>query len=84
MSIRPATRGDIPAIVETLTKAFWNEDAVGRFMHPYREQYPSHLDKYWRRILRGGWWDTHHTHLVAINDEGKIVGFSKWTLVGGV
>lgn len=83
MSIRPTTRSDIPAIVDILTKAFWDEDAVGRFMHPHREQYPDGVKKFWRRSLRSIWWEGSHSLLVAVNDQGVIVGYANWKLSGG-
>lgn len=83
MSIRRAKRSDIPAIVDILTKAFWNEDAVGQFMHPHRDVYPDDVKKYWRRNLRSVWWEKNHWQLVVVSDEGTIVGFAGWALVDG-
>jgi L-amino acid N-acyltransferase YncA len=83
MSIRPATRNDIPAIVDILTKAFWDEDAVGRFMHPRREDFPDDLKKFWRRGLRSIWWEEGHSLLVAVNRDGVIVGYANWKVFGG-
>lgn len=83
MSIRRAKRSDIPAIVDVLTKAFWNEDAVGRFMHPHRDVFPDDVKKYWRGILRSSWWQENHSQLVVVDDEGTVVGYAGWALVDG-
>lgn len=83
MSIRHAQRSDIPVIVDILAKAFWDEDAVGRFMHPYREQYPHDMKKYWRRTLRETWWKENHSQLVIVNEQRIVVGYAGWALVDG-
>lgn len=82
MSLRPATTRDIPSITNLLTQAFWDEDAISRFMHPHRAQYPNDVAKYWRRGLRGSWWEEGRTHLVVEGEEGVgVVGYAAWVFV---
>lgn len=69
--------------MDILTKAFWDEDAVGRFMHPRREDFPDDLKKFWRRGLRSIWWEEGHSLLVAVNRDGVIVGYANWKVFGG-
>lgn len=84
MSIRPATKKDIPSILHILTTAFWDEDAVGRFMHPHRDKYPNDVSKYWRGVVRESWWrGNHHWQIVVVDGEGVVVGFAGWVFVDG-
>jgi L-amino acid N-acyltransferase YncA len=83
MVIRAITAADIPAIVEILTAAFWNEDAIGRFMHPRRDEFPYDVKKYWRHKIRVDYLDYRHTFMVAVDEStDKVVGVADWMRMG--
>jgi hypothetical protein len=79
---RDATYIDLVPISILLTLSFWNEDAVGRFMHPYRETYPQDVQRYWYQHLRANWWDPAHRLVIAENAEGVAVGVADWVRMG--
>lgn len=83
MPIRPARLSDLDAITQVLTTAFWDEDAVGRNMHPHRNEYPQDVSQFWRASIWRSWWDWDHVLLVATIDDGKVVGAANWTRMGG-
>ncbi|QDS70901.1 hypothetical protein FKW77_006302 [Venturia effusa] len=82
ISTRPAQNTDIQSIIHLLTQAFWNEDAVGRFLHPHRHRFPDDVSKYWRRGLRETWWERGREHVVVVDGEGVVVGYAGWVFVG--
>ncbi|TID26480.1 acyl-CoA N-acyltransferase [Venturia nashicola] len=81
MSVRHADKSDITAIIDILTQAFWDEDAVGRFMHPHRDRYPDDVKKYWRGVLRENWWKKGYSALVVVDDQEIVVAFAGWAFV---
>jgi hypothetical protein len=87
ITIRKGTKKDISRIVDILTSAFWDEDAVGIYLHPKKTRFPSHVKKFWRRKLRMDW--VTHTIMVAVIDNeketehGKVVGLASWYMNGG-
>jgi L-amino acid N-acyltransferase YncA len=82
MSIRPARYSDLDIIANILAAAFWNGDAIGRFMHPHREKYPQDFQEWWKRRVRAHWWDYKFTLLVSTDDDGKVTGFAEWVAHG--
>ena len=80
--IRDAAQADLSSLAFILKSSFWNEDAVGRFMHPDRESYPQDVQRYWYRRLRASWWDPSHRLVVAENAEGLAVGIADWVRMG--
>ncbi|RDI87343.1 hypothetical protein Vi05172_g2786 [Venturia inaequalis] len=78
MSTRPARYVDLDWIADVLIASFWSGDIVGRFMHPYRAQYPGHSREWWKRRLRAIWWDPRYALLVLIGTDGTVAGFAQW------
>lgn len=60
-------------------RAFWNEEAVGKILHPKRDEYPGDIIKHWRMKNRQDWFDWSHFPLVAEDENGRIVGFADWS-----
>jgi hypothetical protein len=86
ITIRKATKKDIPRIVDIFTAAFWDEDAVGVYLHSNKTQFPNDVKKFWRRKLRMDW-PTHTVMVAAISNEneteyGRIIGVANWEMVG--
>ncbi|KAF1812169.1 acyl-CoA N-acyltransferase [Eremomyces bilateralis CBS 781.70] len=82
MPIRYATHRDLDAISHIFTAAFWDEDYSGRFVHPYREQYPDSVLHYWRRKVRAAFWDYRNCLIVSVDQDGRITGAAEWGRVG--
>lgn len=87
MPIRLAHYADCEAIAQILTAAFWDEDVVGRQMHPRRDEYPGDVFEFWRRRVRTGWWDWSHVFVVATAEQdggegSEVVGVANWTRRG--
>ncbi|KAF2402028.1 acyl-CoA N-acyltransferase [Trichodelitschia bisporula] len=91
MPIRPATAPDLPALAAILTRAFWDEDATGRFLHPHRAAYPADVHTYWERRLRPACydWQTDILLCTAASEEStdakaseRPVGVAVWTRRG--
>jgi hypothetical protein len=82
MIVRNATASDLNAIANILAKAFWDEDATGRFMHPHRESYPQDFEEWWRRRVRVHWWDYRFQILVSTTDKGEVTGVAEWVAHG--
>jgi hypothetical protein len=64
--IRKAHLADIPRMAEILTASFWDECAIGRFMHPKRKEHPRDYYRYWRRRVARGICDWHREMYVAV------------------
>ncbi|KAF2435935.1 hypothetical protein EJ08DRAFT_579555 [Tothia fuscella] len=84
MPVRAARFGDLNRIAKIFNDAFWDEDATGRFMHPYRNEYPNDvLERYWLRETREAFWDCNSVLMVAgLTDSGEVVGAGKWECHG--
>jgi hypothetical protein len=81
--IRHATFRELTAVSKVLKNAFWDEDAIGRFMHPRREQFPGDVERYWKQRLRGSFVDWHHDLLVAVEESsGDVLGVAEWARFG--
>ena len=65
ISIRKATREDLPYIVEMLA-----DDALGQQREDYREPLPEAYYRAFDKILN----DQHQELMVAVNKPGKVVG----------
>jgi hypothetical protein len=88
--IRRARVTDLPAMADVLAKAFWDEDAVGRFMHPKREQHPRDFMRYWRRRAARGMCDWQREAFVATlklddldSTGGQVIGVVEWSDYSG-
>jgi GNAT superfamily N-acetyltransferase len=82
MSVRFARYSDLDSIADTLAAAFWDGDAVGRFMHPHREKYPQDFREWWKRSVRTHYWDPKSTLLVSTDETGNVTGYANWVAHG--
>ncbi|KAF2668450.1 acyl-CoA N-acyltransferase [Microthyrium microscopicum] len=82
ITVRKATILDLPTIATVLTTAFWDEDSVGRFLHPLRALYPADVRRFWKRRMLASL--LHHAHqvLVAVDEHGQIIGVADWQRKG--
>lgn len=84
MSIRRATWGDLAAMEDVLTRAFWDEDACGRVLHPHRNDFPRDVVKYWRARTRLQYWTWSDILFVAVDKQKKVKAVAGWTMKGSV
>jgi len=80
--IRSATGADSSSIISVLTAAYWDEEGIGQYFHPLRNEFPDDLKEFWRRMLRQEWYDWQNALVVAENEKGEIVGFASWLRIG--
>jgi hypothetical protein len=80
--IRHVKYQDLLAVARILAAAFWDEDAVGRFMHPEREKFPKDVERWWTRKLRYTFVLWQHEMLIAVDPTGRVVGFADWSRMG--
>lgn len=87
--LREARLSDLPAIARIWHSAFFDDEVIGKMMHPHRQQYPE--DVYWflLRGIRERFWDWRHQFVIATveaktstNREEKIVGAADWRRLG--
>lgn len=80
--VRLATWADTARMAEVAADAFDKNDLCGRFMHPYRHQFPDDYITFWRRDIRNHLFDPDVTFLVSTIEDGSIVGTAKWKRQG--
>lgn len=69
-------------MAEVAAAAFDKNDLCGRFMHPYRHQFPDDFITYWRRDIRNHFFDPDVRFLVSTSQDGRVVGTAKWKRQG--
>ncbi|KAH5345296.1 hypothetical protein HBI38_149030 [Parastagonospora nodorum] len=84
-NLRLARITDLNSIAQIWTSAFFDDEIVGKMMHPHRSQYPD--DVYWflLRGVRERFWDWRHQFIVVTANEGgkeKVVGAANWRRLG--
>ncbi|KAH8725677.1 acyl-CoA N-acyltransferase [Phaeosphaeriaceae sp. PMI808] len=85
MPIRFATAKDEPAIVDLFAAAFFDEDLMGTYIHPYRHQYPDDIKIWWHNWFREDFADRQSRVIVVTlieNGEEKVVGAATWQRKG--
>lgn len=66
--------------------AFFDDEIIGKLMHPHRKQHPE--DVYWflLRGIRERFWDWRHQFVVvtAVDEDGKerVAGAADWRRLG--
>lgn len=83
--LRMANFSDVPLIARVWATAFFDDQVIGKLMHPHRDQYPE--DVYWflLRGIRERFWDWRHQFVVVtVQDGGKerVAGAADWRRVG--
>lgn len=81
-NVRLATWADTERMAEVAAAAFDKNDLCGRFMHPYRHQFPDDYVTFWRRDIRNHFFDPDVTFLVSTIEDGSVVGTAKWKRKG--
>lgn len=81
-NVRLATWADTATMAEVAAAAFDKNDLCGRFMHPYRHQFPFDFITFWRRDIRNHFFDPDVSFLVSTIEDGSIVGTAKWKRQG--
>lgn len=81
-NVRLATWADTATMAEVAAAAFDKNDLCGRFMHPYRHQFPLDFITFWRRDIRNHFFDPDVSFLVSTIEDGSIVGTAKWKRQG--
>lgn len=84
-NLRLARITDLTSIARVWTSAFFDDEIIGKMMHPHRNQYPD--DVYWflLRGIRERFWEWRHQFIVVTRNEGgkeKIVGAANWRRLG--
>lgn len=79
IQLRPARWTDLPAVGNVAEQAFFEDNMLGDFIHPYRRGYPGDMSLYWTRRTRVHFWDYRWKQIVAVdkdeNGNEKVVGF---------
>lgn len=74
----------MPAVGHVAEQAFFEDNLLGDFIHPYRREHPGDMSLYWTRRCRVHFWDWRWKQVVALdkdqNGDEKIVGFIQCTL----
>jgi len=78
MPIRQANYSDLRPAAEVAAAAFLEDELFGELMHPYRHQYPQDFIHAWQQDLRAKWLQQVYVFLVAVDDNGKVVGLATW------
>lgn len=79
MPIRKALPSDHKRMAEIAAKAFIDDDVFGRFMYPYRREFPQDYESMWERNLWVNTNDYLREYLVACEeDTGKVVAWISW------
>lgn len=84
-TLRLAQLSDLPGIARVWHAAFFDDEIIGKLMHPHRDQHPE--DVYWflLRGLRERFWDWRHQFVVAtVEEDGqeRIAGAADWRRLG--
>ncbi|KAF2860640.1 hypothetical protein K470DRAFT_264252 [Piedraia hortae CBS 480.64] len=77
-TIREATPQDLTPASKVCAAAFWDDNVFGEMIHPYRSQYPDDVHIYWLKRLRQVLGKQDHDILVAVNENGEVVGLAHW------
>ncbi|RVX74886.1 hypothetical protein B0A52_01163 [Exophiala mesophila] len=90
-TLRRAQLSDLSPAARTVSLGFWDDVLFGRLIHPFRNSYPSHVDKYWYRKFIVDYWDWSHVMLVTTEPAegdtltgGKpeiVTGFAHWSRI---
>lgn len=85
MQLRTAQLSDLPAIARVWHAAFFDDEIIGKLMHPNRNEHPE--DVYWflLRGLRERFWDWRHQFIVVtVEEDGKerVAGAADWRRLG--
>jgi hypothetical protein len=78
MPIRPANYGDLRPAAEVAAAAFVEDELFGILLHPHRREYWEDFVRYFEQDFRVKWLQRKYVILVAIDEEGKVVGVAKW------
>ena len=81
-TIRPARWADLDATRKVFAQAFWDEEGIGHYFHPRRNEFPKDVHNFWRTWLRQDWSDWQNCIIVAETEQKKIVGAAIWTRMG--
>jgi hypothetical protein len=82
MPIRPANYSDLRPAAESAAAAFDGEELFGALLHPHRHEYWEDYVHYFERDFRLKWLQRKYVILVAVDEEGKVVGMAKWERQG--
>ncbi|KAI4244961.1 MAG: hypothetical protein L6R42_010318 [Xanthoria sp. 1 TBL-2021] len=86
MPRRIAQRRDLPSIASTYAAAFWDEEVMGKLMHPYRQEHPQDFLRYWRYEVAEWYWSYSHQIVVSYetmqtsdgDEEQLLTGVADW------
>jgi GNAT superfamily N-acetyltransferase len=84
MPIRPATFADLLPAAHVCSKAFFDEDLFGKYMHPARASYPGDVYLFFLRSLRVDFFDARNVVMVShVKDQAsRITGVAVWVRKG--
>ena len=86
MPLRKAHRRDLPRIASTYAAAFWDEEVMGKLIHPYRQEHPQDFLRYWRHEVAEWYWSYSHQIMVSYetrqtrdgDEEQVLTGVADW------
>lgn len=82
MPLRIAQRRDLPNIASTYAAAFWDEQVMGKLMHPYRQEHPQDFLRYWRYEVAEWYWSYSHQIMVSYETKQTSGGDEEQLLTG--
>ena len=82
MPLRKAQRRDLPSIASTYAAAFWDEEVMGKLMHPYRQEHPQDFLRYWRHEAAEWYWSYSHQIMVSYETKPTRDGDEEQILTG--
>ena len=82
MPLRKAQRRDLPRIASTYAAAFWDEEVMGKLMHPYRQEHPQDFLRYWKHEVAEWYWSYSHQIMVSYETKPTRDGDEEQVLTG--
>jgi hypothetical protein len=82
MPSRPANYSDLLPAAEVAAAAFVEDELFGVLLHPHRCEYWEDFVRYFEHDFRVKWLQRRYVILVAMNEDGKVVGVAKWERQG--
>ena len=86
LQLRTAQLSDLPAIARAWQAAFFDDEIIGKLMHPHRKEHPEDVYYFLLRGLRERFWDWRHQYVVVTAREAdgqeRIAGAADWRRLG--
>ena len=79
MPVRKALPSDHKRIAQIGAIAFMEDDVAGRFLHPYRKEFPEDYNASWERRIWVGTKDYKREYMVSYDaNTGEVAAWASW------